>query len=129
MYEALVHELAHALEEIHKLDLYLDDIIEREFIGKRKKLFDILVANDYNVSIEPFLETEYSQKFDEFLYKNVGYPTLATLTMGLFISPYGATSMREYFANGFEEYYTGDAEMVRSVSPQLYDKIYNLNES
>ena len=128
MYETIVHELAHALEKIYGLDLYMDNLIEREFLGKRKKLFDILSAEGYTIPIEPFQEPEYSNKFDEFLYKEVGYPTLTSLTMGLFVSPYGATSLREYFANGFEEYYTGDSESVRKISPQLYDKIYSLTE-
>tara|TARA_R110002020_G_scaffold110640_3_gene255593 strand:+ start:883 stop:1566 length:684 start_codon:yes stop_codon:yes gene_type:complete len=128
MYESIVHELAHALEELYKFDIYLDDSIEREFLGKRKKLFDILRAEDYNISIEPFLKIGYSKEFDEFLYKKIGYSTLTTLTMGLFVSPYGATSMREYFANGFEEYYTGNPESLRKISPQLYTKIYNLVE-
>ena len=128
MYETIVHELAHALEEVYGLDLYMDDLLEREFLGKRKKLFDILKSNGYNIGIRPFQNPGYSVKFDEFLYKEVGYPTLTTLTMGLFVSPYGATSLREYFANGFEEYYTGDRESVRRISPQLYNKIYSLTE-
>ena len=37
MYETIVHELAHALEEVYGLDIYMDDLIEREFLGKRKK--------------------------------------------------------------------------------------------
>ena len=53
----------------------------------------------------------------------VGYPTLLSLTMGLFCSPYGATSIQEYFANGFEKYFTESPEYVKNISPILYKKI------
>ena len=42
-------------------------------------------------------------KIDDFLYKDVGYALLNNLVMGLFPSAYAATSLREYFARGFEE--------------------------
>ena len=53
----------------------------------------------------------------------VGYPTLLSLTMGLFVSPYGATSIQEYFANGFEKYFLDNPLTVRDMSPVLYRKI------
>ena len=43
--------------------------------------------------------------------------------MGLFVSPYGATSIQEYFANGFEKYYLDNPRRVRDISPILYRKI------
>ena len=54
------------------------------------------------------------------MYEEVGYPALHTMTVGLFCSPYGATSLREYFANGFEFYFMKNRELVKKVSPQLY---------
>ena len=67
--------------------------------------------------------TEYNKKFDNFLANEVGYPTLLSLTMGLFVSPYAATSIQEYFANGFEKYFLDNPRMVRDISPVLYGKI------
>ena len=68
----------------------------------------------------------YLIKFDEFLSDEVGYPTLLSITMGLFVSPYGATSLSEYFANGFEFYFLKDPGYVSKISPKLYEKIENL---
>ena len=65
----------------------------------------------------------YNKKFDEFLANEVGYPTLLSITMGLFVSPYGATSIQEYFANGFEKYFLDSPQKVRDISPVLYSKI------
>ena len=51
--------------------------------------------------------------------------------MGLFISPYAATSLREYFATGFEAYYMGKKDQLDKISPVLYDtidKIHHLVE-
>ena len=68
-------------------------------------LYQLLEIDGHDVSQVNFLNPEYSLDFDEFLYKEIGYANLATTTMGLFYSPYGATSLREYFATGFEAYY------------------------
>ena len=72
------------------------------------------------------MNIEYSREFDEFLYKEVGYDKLTFFTMGLFASPYGATSYREYFANSFEHYFLNEPQYVKIVSPAVYDKIDGL---
>jgi len=56
----------------------------------------------------------------------VGYPLLTSLTVDIFPSPYGATSLREYFANAFEKYFMEESERVREISPQVYKKIEEL---
>ena len=66
--------------------------------------------------------SEYDKYFDQYLYKEVGYEKLVSLTMGLFASPYAATSLREYFANGFEAYFIGDRKGLQNISPVLYNK-------
>jgi len=123
----IIHEIAHSLEESYAIDIYADGRVEREFIIKRNQLFNKLKAEkapyfprDY------FLNTDYSKEFDEFLYKTVGYPLLTSLTIDMFPSPYGATSLREYFANAFEKYFMGESEMVKEISPQIYKKIEEL---
>ncbi len=119
----IVHELAHAVEENNGEFLYSDELIFKEFMGKRKRLLDILTQEGYSVDDEKFSNAEYDREFDEFLYQEVGYPTLTALTMGLFASPYGATSLREYFANGFEEFFLGDRNYLKKISPFLYSKL------
>ena len=123
MIDDIIHELSHANEETYAALIYADGKIESEFLGKRKKLLDILKAEGYNVSIDTFMNTEYSKDFDMFLYKEVGYEKLTMFTMGLFISPYGATSLREYFANGFEHYFLNDPKYVKLISPAIYEKV------
>jgi hypothetical protein len=49
------------------------------------------------------------------------------MTRGLFVSAYACTSLREYFANGFEEFYLGDRNYLNTISPKLYSKIKNLH--
>ena len=119
----IVHEVAHAVEENNAEFLYSDELIFKEFMGKRKRLLDILTQEGYSVDEQNFMNAEYDREFDEFLYQEVGYPTLTALTMGLFASPYGATSLREYFANGFEEYFLGDRNYLKKISPFLYSKL------
>lgn len=122
MLENFVHEVAHSLEGTYGALIYEDDLID-EFKGKRTRLSHLLSAAGYHINPQLYGFTEYNQKFDNFLADEVGYPTLLSLTMGLFVSPYGATSIQEYFANGFEKYFLEDPRRVRIISPVLYEKI------
>ena len=41
-----------------------------------------------------------------FYIKKIGYDKLSPIMTGIFMTPYAATSLREYFATGFVEFYT-----------------------
>ena len=122
MLENFIHEVAHSLESAFGTEIYTPDLVD-EFKGKRKKLFHILQAHGFNPSPVFATYTEYSPLWDKYLSDVVGYPTLLNLTMGLFASPYAATSIQEYFANGFEKYYLEEPWNLKKVSPVLFDKI------
>ena len=129
MADDIIHEIAHSVEETEKRFIYSDGLMEREFISKRKKMYEILQAEGYKVELISFLETEYSQSFDQFLHAEVGYPVLEVLISNLFYSPYASTSLREYFANGFEAYYYyRDGHVLSKISPVLCDRIVNLKK-
>jgi len=127
MIDDIIHEIAHAVEEIAGKEIYEDNKVEVEFLGKRKRLESILRSENYEVQKYDFLNSRYSEEFDIFLYRKVGYPLLTSLTMGLFVSPYAITSLREYFARGFEEYYLGDRKYLTNISSMLYNKIEYLD--
>ena len=120
--EDFIHEVAHSLEEMFAAQIYDDDLMG-EFSGKRNRLYHILTSEGFDIDPALYSQIEYNPKFDKFLSQDVGYPILLTLTMGLFISPYGATSIQEYFANGFEKYFLDSPRTVRDISPVLYRKI------
>ena len=62
-----------------------------------------------------------------FLYKTVGYDKLMNLVQGLFINPYAATSLREYFATGFTDFYLdSNHKFLQKISPALYKKLIML---
>jgi len=125
---SIVHEIAHLVEETHP-EIYLDGIIETEFLGKRRKLEKILQVHNFETHNQNFEKTEYSENFDDFLYLQVGYPVLRTLASGLFLSPYAATSVREYFADAFEEYFIRGPKHIKTTSPSVYYKIEELLET
>ena len=127
MIDDIVHEVAHMLEERYSEDIYSDSKVEAEFLGKRRKLERILRFQEYDTSPYNFLDSYFSKDLDDFFYKSVGYPKLETLAMGLFVSPYAATSVREYFAIAFEEYYLGDRKMLNAISPKAFMKIQHIN--
>jgi len=126
--EDMIHEIAHATETTYASHIYDTDALQNEFLSKRKKLKSVLDSQGFTFPEKYYMDSEYSKSFDEFLSDGVGYPTLLNLTMGLFASPYGATSLREYFANGFEKYYLGEANLVKQVSPVLYRILNGLHK-
>jgi len=128
MMDDIVHEVAHAAEEAYEDQLYSDFAMESEFKAKRKTLYHLLDQNGFDPPEGAFDNVKYDKYFDHYLYNVVGYPKLSTLTTGLFYSPYAATSLREYFAIGFENYFLRDKNYLRKISPVLYAKINDLLE-
>ena len=130
MLDDIVHEIAHAAEKTFSAYIYSNGASEEEFLGKRRRLYSLLTAEEVGgipSSVE-FEKVDYSREFDEFLFMGVGYPLLANLTMGLFTSPYSVTSLREYFATGFEEYFIGDSNHLRNISPVLFNTINEITD-
>ena len=129
MIDDIVHEMAHAVEERMEIQIYSDNEIEREFLGKRSRLAALLKAESHDIPANLEFEADYDQRIDQYLYQEVGYPVLTSLTMGLFYSPYAATSLREYFANGFEAVFLhNDGRYLKKISPVLFSKLENLTE-
>ena len=124
MVDDLIHEISHSLEQPYGYEIYGDQKIKKEFLRKRRYMHDILWKSGFKAPLSFFLNTEFDQEFDDFLYKQVGYDKLSALLVGLFISPYAATSMREYWATAFTDYYLyTDHKTLKKVSPELYSKI------
>jgi len=126
----IVHELAHMLEDKYHYELYGDDAIENEYVGKKKRLIDLLRANgvSFHGMGNLFFSDDMVDELDEFLFKHLGYDSLSSITPGLFLSPYSVTSLREYFANGFEEYINGDSNYLKEISPVLFNKLESFLE-
>tara|TARA_R110002020_G_scaffold472564_1_gene700824 strand:- start:2111 stop:2815 length:705 start_codon:yes stop_codon:yes gene_type:complete len=127
MIDDMVHEVAHALEETYGQDIYEDGSIEREFLGKRTRLERILGYLEHDTESYNFEKTDYDLKFDFFLHREIGYDIIEPLIIGLFVEPYAATSLREYFATGFEDYYLNNGEYIKTMSPALYKALDELN--
>jgi len=128
MADDIVHEIAHAVEERFYDEIYTDRRVEGEFIGKREKLYQILKSyEEPMVDFAYFQNPDYNDEFDEYLYATIGYPKLSAYSNGLFYSPYAATSLREYFAKGFEAYFLyKDLKTLASISPILYGRVETL---
>tara|TARA_R110000744_G_scaffold143270_1_gene255103 strand:+ start:5122 stop:5814 length:693 start_codon:yes stop_codon:yes gene_type:complete len=121
--ENILHETAHSLENALGHFIYGDYRLMREFLGKRDALERMLNSHGYQTQDLNFKEVEYDKELDDFLYKEVGYPKLQSLTFGLISNPYAFTSLREYWASGFENYILGTKENLKDISPQLFNKI------
>ena len=123
----IIHEIAHAAEREYSNMIYTGSL-EREFLAKRARLYDMLRAEGYKLSPVFKVKTEYDRDIDDFLYKEIGYEKLNNLVNGLFISAYASTSLSEYFARGFEEFFMGDVAYFKKVSPVLYSILESLKE-
>ena len=127
MIDDLIHEIAHSVEETYKSFIYSDLKIENEFLQKRKSLWSILKSEGFTMELSSYLNVDYEENFDQFLYSEVGYPMLSIFSANLFYSPYAATSIREYFANGFEAFFMReDLPRLKRNSPVLFKKIVSL---
>jgi len=122
----IVHEIAHSFEKEYQDLIYGDEGLEREFLAKRRSLY--YLVDNKNINILNYNNAEYNAKFDDYLYHDVGYDKLRAISSGLFYSPYAITSLREYWANGFENYLLGDRERLKDLSPVLCNKIYHVLE-
>ena len=127
MYDDIIHEISHSIEAPFGYEIYGDNKLKDEFLRKRKYLHDILWQLGYKAPMAFFENTEYDEEFDMFLYKTIGYDKLVNLIQGLFISPYAATSLREYFATGFTDFYLdSNHKFLQKISPVLYKKLIML---
>ena len=127
MVDDIIHEIGHSNEVPHGYFIYGDNKVRDEFLKKRKHLHDLLWQKGFKAPDAFFSNPEYDEEFDMFLYEKVGYDKLASLAQGLFISPYAATSLQEYFATAFTEFYLdSDHGFLKKVSPAAYEKIYKL---
>jgi hypothetical protein len=123
----LIHEFAHHLETLYPELIYSDKKLINEFLQKRHQLKFELQSEGYWVREYNFDDLKFNQSFDNFLYKRVGRNMLRLATTGLFIRPYGAVSLREYFGTGFEAFYLGQEDTLQKISPVLYNKIKELH--
>ena len=122
----IVHELGHALEDRFNKVIYDDCQLQSEFLHKRDELWDRLSERNHqpkHIGRDRFLTVDYNKSLDKWFAEDFGYDNLRNIANDLFASPYGATSLREYWANGFENYLMGNKEKVKSSSPILFDKI------
>lgn len=129
----LVHEFAHRFEENNSEKIYEDGKIINEYLGKMNRLHD-LITQDYNLeehglSYFDFINTEFDPKLDKFFYETVGYTEIENMAPTLFIRPYAATSVREYFATGFEDYYLEGGLQLKKISPILHSRIEMLEKN
>tara|TARA_R100000008_G_scaffold61247_1_gene38640 strand:+ start:46 stop:735 length:690 start_codon:yes stop_codon:yes gene_type:complete len=130
MQDDIIHEIAHAVENNFAMEIYSDNKIQNEFLGKRTRLRDMLSEYGYLDGKDiSFMELEYSKEFDDFLHKEITYDKLDMFCVGLFIRPYAATNLREYFATAFEEYFLGDTSYLKRICPVAYRKINSIYSS
>ena len=118
------HELAHSFEKPYFDQIYGDRFLEKEFLNKRNQLKSII--STYEGGRPPpvdFNQINYSKKLDDYLANTIGYDKLWKYSAGIFTNPYAATSLREYFAAGFETWLKGEQEMLYRTSPVLYNKL------
>jgi len=125
LYDDIIHELSHSIEEPHGYFIYGDKKIEEEFLRKRRHLHDTLWKMGLKAPISVFMDSEYNEEFDMFLYQKIGYDKLSPIMIGMFLTPYAATSLREYFATGFVEFFLHPEthDFFQKVSPELYKKL------
>ena len=124
--EDVIHEFAHHIEMLYPTEIYSDENLKKEFLKKRAQLEFELRSEGYWTKEYDFRDLKFNNDFDIFLYKRIGKQMLRMTTANIFIRPYAAVSLREYFATGFGAYYMGNKDLLKQLSPVLYNKIERL---
>jgi hypothetical protein len=123
--EDIIHETSHSIESPYGYEIYGDEQMKREFLRKRRHLHQTLWDAGHKVSSSEFENTEYDQEFDEFLHQDIGYNKLSGVLQGVVINPYSVTSLSEYYATGFVEFFQhpDGHNYLSQISPVLYSKL------
>lgn len=129
MIDDLIHEIAHSNEKQYEQLIYEDRRLEQEFLQRRKKLALILKEKGLGIPVGFIYNAEYDKMIDDYLYEKITYDVLWELITGIFPSPYAVTSLREYWARGFENFYMGKREELKQISPVLFSKLMQLHNS
>lgn len=122
MIEDIIHEISHAVEHYNQEFIYGDGALQREFIGKRKRLSSLL-SQEYEVPSDFNINFDFDRTIDDFLFRDVGYDALNQVCVNIFPSGYAATSVSEYWAKGFEELFIGNKDSLKQLCPVLYKKM------
>lgn len=131
MIDDLIHEIAHSNEKQYEQIIYEDGKLEQEFLQRRKKIAFILKEKGFGIPTGFIYNPDYDKNIDDYLYEKVTYELLWQLVPGIFPSPYAITSLREYWAKGFEQFYMGKRQSLKDTSPVLFSKLmqlYNLED-
>tara|TARA_R100000664_G_scaffold34054_1_gene53694 strand:+ start:6977 stop:7645 length:669 start_codon:yes stop_codon:yes gene_type:complete len=120
----IIHEIAHSIEKRYEEVLYGDAELEQEFLAKRRHLK--YLVDKPTMSMLAYNNPDYQPEFDNHLYNELGYDYLRNISSELFYSPYAITSLREYWANGFENYLLGNPNVLEATSPVLFKKILQI---
>ena len=123
MLDDILHEYAHAVEKHYNVQIYSDNAVESEFLTKRLKLETLLDYEGYDVDEYNFTNSDYDLNFDIFLHNEIGYEKIRNLDQGMFLNSYSITSLSEYFATSFEEYYLRNRRIVKKIAPATFIKI------
>ena len=119
MIEDIIHEISHAVEQNNQEFIYESGQLQREFLGKRRALSNLL-SQKFKVPADFDIDVEYDRAIDDFLFRDVGYDALNQICTGIFPSAYACTSISEYWAKGFEELFIGETNELKQVCPVLY---------
>jgi len=119
MIEDIIHEISHAVEQNNQEFIYESGQLQREFLGKRRALSNLL-SRKYKVPADFDIDVEYDRAIDDFLFRDVGYDALNQICVGIFPSAYACTSISEYWAKGFEELFIGETNDLKQMCPVLY---------
>lgn len=119
MIEDIIHEISHAVEQNNQEFIYESGQLQREFLGKRRALSNLL-SQKFKVPADFDIDVEYDRSIDDFLFRDVGYDALNQICVGIFPSAYACTSVSEYWAKGFEELFIGETNDLKQMCPVLY---------
>lgn len=132
----IIHEFSHIIEQKFNQEIYGDNSLESEFLVFRTKLYHKIKQwaeehENFNITNKLdkllFINPEFNEDFDNLLFRIIGYQNIAYLTAGIFLKPYSATSVSEYFSTGFEQMFIFNKNFEKS-NYVLYNKLQEIEQ-
>jgi len=128
--------IARASEDLNRKYLYNDGRLEKEFIDKRIKLFNIMngISFTNRRKIDLFMDLDYSEKFIKHLF-NI-FPDrdkIRDMTSSFLLYPECMFSIKDYYIHNFLYYYfyykTKDIDKIIEFCPIFCQKIIDIENS
>jgi len=126
----IICALSYSIEHNNRDIIYADGTLEKEFLEKRIKVYQMYSKEVTNksLSIYDFMNVYYDKKLENLMFSILHKSTKEVSIYNVFPSAFGFVSLKQYFIDCFVEYVMKmiEKEKLKSLTPTAFSKIEHL---